>query len=1509
MKYRFSYIPFLDEGDFRQQVAESVSLGKNVFYPKELKDLDSGVLPKQVKMIRIQPFNVLVFDEDDSVVAGIVKKGGKFDAIITDIDYSRVSYRLAVKSKGEEDLAVLQEGNDVQVEPLLNAEPLNMLLSGSFDNSSVTTGYKVGERVGIKDMGNNNPVSEARNYRDINRSRLSSTFNPLDEVYTQLDMYFRPDVNRDAFEKVPLLLGPTGVFKSSTVKELTEKYGYRLVDVRVAFTTKLDYSGLSEIIKSQITEEGLDILSLEYRQCPMEELFTCSDGFRHYCSKAIEVIKKTLSKGKLDKDKSQRLNHLLEQYQYYVKVPVLFFDEITRNTNATVEGVLIELLNKKSLGSMELKEALFVAASNFDYNSDDMNRLYDVQQNFDTAYPARFTPIAVLPESVQDRWLSWGSSENAKTGKMNMNQDVVAFLTEHRDLCYNVTEIQNALNSSDPDKSDPKTVSLMPFPNYRSWDFVSRYIDTCITKKVPILKQTIMGFVGESAAKELFKELKGKYDFIDVKKNIVTTFLENSLDTGTPAVIVGPTSLGKTSRVYNYAKKQANKPEIISVNLATRDRADMVGMPAKVRVSDFISKGVNLSDMPDLIESLEGLVSDVRKELPGFPDMVTAKARDKGAAETFRRAYESGKDIILFFDEVNRVTNPVIMSAVFDAISDCFVGSTKISMLDGRDLTIESLHNDIQCGKEMWVYSCDKDGRIVPGKVINSRKIENTDKRLVKVTLDNGESVVCTEDHRWMARDGQYKEAKNLCAGDSLMPLYKYVSSKSSGDLLEGYEMVKNNKTGNFVYTHQMVAYSLDMVKDKNVIHHVDFNKRNNDPNNFDCSMTVKEHVKFHGDNISKYRDLDRVGFEERRLAGYRKWMDNGGLEKLVNLAKTKLSSAEANMKKSVVRKRLCSESDEYRKSSAAALIRFNKETTDDGRRSEWMRSYWNRVKETEYGKERLSDFSKRGNESFVRKCKEDANFRENLSKKHKDRVKDDVEFKNRMKENAIKNNKNEAVKIKQRLGKIKNVVNECFSVYGVVNEEFYSIVKSKMLPKNMPTYGVALNILKDAGIKSFNELLEVYNHKVVCVESLNYTEPVYDIEVDRYHNFALSAGVFVHNCRVFGIEFDPNRVKVVLAANMGEVYTNAKKLDPALAARLSILWKKSYDMDDVDSFKEHLDSEVSSGKIHKVIADFYDKLDPDKALNYMKSIEEKTINKATAGTRDFKQLGLELKSMEGKGIYSGCLLFPSVDYLRMLEDFQKAVKVDDNKKAIKSFKDLYNKLLPRMGNWVCLGDNKAMPGDDLTPSELINDFKSTASKVVKGNPSDIKEVLGDLSIQMDLITRFEKTYGTTRVKIFKTHLGETAGADFGDYFNTVFGTSDYVVITIPMLVDDSLIDEFIKQQYVMSFDVFQSLAEFSFNILKEFYTEFSSSKSSQQFDNFLDKIIKATCANPDDVRSFFLLLPKDLLPMLLMVESSGADTIIKYVDACGVKGIDRNYIEGLDKSGGEKVDPTKDFI
>jgi DNA gyrase subunit B len=47
------------------------------------------------------------------------------------------------------------------------------------------------------------------------------------------------------------------------------------------------------------------------------------------------------------------------------------------------------------------------------------------------------------------------------------------------------------------------------------------------------------------------------------------------------------------------------------------------------------------------------------------------------------------------------------------------------------------------------------------------------------LTLDNGETLTCTPDHRFMLRDGSYKAAAQLAANDTLMPLLQLETAGS----------------------------------------------------------------------------------------------------------------------------------------------------------------------------------------------------------------------------------------------------------------------------------------------------------------------------------------------------------------------------------------------------------------------------------------------------------------------------------------------------------------------------------------------------------------------------------------------------------------------------------------------------------------------------------------------------------------------------------------------------------
>jgi len=104
----------------------------------------------------------------------------------------------------------------------------------------------------------------------------------------------------------------------------------------------------------------------------------------------------------------------------------------------------------------------------------------------------------------------------------------------------------------------------------------------------------------------------------------------------------------------------------------------------------------------------------------------------------------------------------------------CFVAGTKIPLLNG---TVKSIEEMVDKGL-FWVYSIGQDNAIVPGHA--QAYVTGEAKDFVDVTLDSGAAIRCTPEHRWMLRDGTYKEARSLVAGDSLMPLHRPEITKTN---------------------------------------------------------------------------------------------------------------------------------------------------------------------------------------------------------------------------------------------------------------------------------------------------------------------------------------------------------------------------------------------------------------------------------------------------------------------------------------------------------------------------------------------------------------------------------------------------------------------------------------------------------------------------------------------------------------------------------------------------------
>ena len=109
----------------------------------------------------------------------------------------------------------------------------------------------------------------------------------------------------------------------------------------------------------------------------------------------------------------------------------------------------------------------------------------------------------------------------------------------------------------------------------------------------------------------------------------------------------------------------------------------------------------------------------------------------------------------------------------------CFTGDTRVKLLDGTERSFAELAA-LKPDEVFYVYSVDGTGRIVVGEGRHAR-VTRRNAALIELTLDNGARIRCTPDHRFMLRDGTYKEAQHLTEDDSLMPGYFDAASVKEG--------------------------------------------------------------------------------------------------------------------------------------------------------------------------------------------------------------------------------------------------------------------------------------------------------------------------------------------------------------------------------------------------------------------------------------------------------------------------------------------------------------------------------------------------------------------------------------------------------------------------------------------------------------------------------------------------------------------------------------------------------
>ena len=476
------------------------------------------------------------------------------------------------------------------------------------------------------------------------KANVPITTNEQSPIDVRLESYLKGGY---LTQRVLMLIGHSAVAKSARVKTIADKLGFRMIDLRTAFMSRLDLQGLTEIVYNP---DG----SVNSTQAPMQDIITCTDEYIKFCRAAIPEIEKAYNEEQ-DEEIKANIKRTLDNFRECAKPPILFLDEVNR-TEASVRQVLTNILSSKTFMGHKMSMCRIISAANFAIgSSEELQDAFQTNNTTDSAFNDRFEAIPITPDDVLPSWLSW--AESTKNGRQNIHPIILKFLASNKNLYYDFSEVESAyLENYDQDD-----LSTSPYPNYRTWDLLSQYLYECEPRDKTIQFSTVYGFVGKKAADKIKPYLEREFKVIVEEKENWNAIIEDALINRTPTLLVSPSGIGKSSNINRISKKLGHI--MIEVNLAELDRSDVMGAPAKVST---------ISHIAGQFGNTQALANKLKEIAGGFtlPEYVTVKAPRLDVAQKFQEAISVGRKVTLLFEECNRVTNPMIMSAIFEAISD-----------------------------------------------------------------------------------------------------------------------------------------------------------------------------------------------------------------------------------------------------------------------------------------------------------------------------------------------------------------------------------------------------------------------------------------------------------------------------------------------------------------------------------------------------------------------------------------------------------------------------------------------------------------------------------------------------------------------------------------------------------------------------------------------------------------------------------------------------------------------
>lgn len=434
----------------------------------------------------------------------------------------------------------------------------------------------------------------------------------------------------------------------------------------------------------------------------------------------------------------------------------------------------------------------------------------------------------------------------------------------------------------------------------------------------------------------------------------------------------------------------------------------------------------------------------------------------------------------------NRIDHPT---------NGCFTEDTLISLVDGRQLSISELLLE-QSYRTNWVYTFNEEThRIEPKRI---RKVFQTKLTcdIVRVTLDNGQTIECTPEHKFMLRDGSYEMIMNLRAGDSLMPLYTKYPRYSEFQYRMYYEPFEDC----WHFEHRQFCKNATRKKG-NVIHHKNYNKHDNCPSNL-VELSKSKHKMIHNNSTLDYSKVSKsVRSYFCRIQGTT--LDQDRRRKISDAVKHHNDLYYPERQKLVVERE---ESRKQRIKEIEKKYSVNWNNLSNVEKNKYGMLYTNSI------------------------CPESTKERYRLA-----HMKKSVQSEERRKKacsNSIRRRRWYTDGQSTIYLDIDDIVPEGYYPGRTLSDNFFNGIKNRR-PMSEATKQKhredtssriwITNGSVDRYISKQSEIPEGFwrgrskhgkNHKIVSIEYIHRPCRVFDLEIEDNHNFALAAGVFVHNSK-----------------------------------------------------------------------------------------------------------------------------------------------------------------------------------------------------------------------------------------------------------------------------------------------------------------------------------------------------------------------------------------------------------